>query len=81
MHVELTKPNLRQFIDDQVRAGHFPSAQAVVEAAIEQMMLDHGPLDDATVAAINRADAEYERGEFVEWRDVRDQLRGKYLGK
>ena len=68
-------------IDEQVQAGHFPSAQAAVETAVEQMMLDHGVLDDATVAAIANADAQYERGDFVEWRDVREKLRQKYLGK
>jgi Arc/MetJ-type ribon-helix-helix transcriptional regulator len=81
MQIELSKPKLQKFIDQQVQAGHFASAQAAVEAAVEQMMLDHGVLDDATIAAIAKADAQYERGEFVEWRDVREKLRQKYLGK
>jgi Arc/MetJ-type ribon-helix-helix transcriptional regulator len=81
MQVELTKPKLQKFIDDQVQAGHFPSAQAAIETAVEQMMLDHGVLDDSTLAVIAKADAEYERGDFVEWRDVRDDLRKKYLGE
>jgi Arc/MetJ-type ribon-helix-helix transcriptional regulator len=81
MQVDLTKPKLQKFIDDQVRAGHFPSAQAAVETAVEQMMLDHGVLDDSAVAAITNADAQYDRGEYVDWRDVRDALREKYLGK
>ena len=81
MHVELTKPNLQKFIDEQVKAGHFPSAQAAVETAVEQMMLDHGVLDDETIAAIAKADAEYEQRQFKEWRDVRDELRKKFLGK
>jgi len=81
MHIELTKPKLQKFIDEQVQAGHFASAQAAVETAVEQMMLDHGVLDDSTIAAIANADAQYERGQFVEWRDVRDQLRQKFQGK
>ena len=81
MQIELSKPKLQKFIDDQVQAGHFPSAQAAVETAVEQMMLDHGVLDDSTIAAIAKADEQYERGEFVEWRNVREQLRQKYLGK
>jgi Arc/MetJ-type ribon-helix-helix transcriptional regulator len=81
MQIELNKPTLQKFIDEQVRAGHFPSAQAAVETAVEQMMLDHGVLDDATIAAIANADAQYERGEFVEWQDVRDKLREKYRQK
>jgi hypothetical protein len=45
------------------------------------MMLDHGVLDDPAIAAIANADAQDERGEFVEWRDVRDELRRQYPGK
>lgn len=81
MQVQLTNPELKKFIDEQVRAGHFPSAQAAIETAVIQMMLEHGQLDEQTVAAIANADAEYERGEFVEWRDVRDNLRRTYTGK
>ena len=62
MQIELTKPKLQKFIDEQVQAGHFPSAQAAVETAVEQMMLDHGVLDDPTIAAILNADVQYERG-------------------
>ena len=81
MQVDLNKAKLQKFIDDEVQAGHFPSPQAVVETAVEQMMLDHGILDEETIAAIAKADAEYERGEFVEWADVRDELRRRFLGK
>ena len=81
MQIELSKPKLQKFIDDQVQAGHFPSAQAAIETAVEQMMLEHGVLDDPAAAAIANADAQYARGEFVEWNDVREKLRQKYLGK
>ncbi|HSZ58805.1 MAG TPA: hypothetical protein VK797_24260 [Tepidisphaeraceae bacterium] len=81
MEVELKRPELERFILDQVRAGHFPSAGAAVEAAIEQMMCEYTDLDDESVAAIERADAQYEAGQVVEWRNVRDELRKKYLGK
>jgi len=80
MNVQL-KPELKKFIDAEVRAGHFKSAEAAVETAVTQMMLDHGELDDETIAAIVIADEQYERGEFVEWREVRDELRKKYTGK
>ncbi|HEX4796305.1 MAG TPA: hypothetical protein VH370_21125 [Humisphaera sp.] len=81
MVVQLKKHELEKFIADQVKAGHFASPDAAIEAAVEQMMLDHGALDDETVAAINRADEQYDRGEFVEWRAVRGDLRKKYTGK
>jgi Arc/MetJ-type ribon-helix-helix transcriptional regulator len=81
MHVQLTKPELRKFIDEQVRAGHFPSAEAAIETAVAQMMLEHGELDDGTLAKIAEADAQYDRGEYVEWRKVRSELREKYSSK
>jgi Arc/MetJ-type ribon-helix-helix transcriptional regulator len=75
MQIELSKPKLQKFIDEQVQAGHFPSAQAAVETAVEQMMLDHRVLDDRAIAAIANADAQYERGEFVEWSEMRSAAR------
>src|SRR5437762_11392071 len=60
MNVQL-KPELKKFIDAEVRAGHFKSAEAAVETAVTQMILDHGELDDETIAAIVRADEQYER--------------------
>lgn len=81
MQVQLTKPKLTEFIEGQVKAGHFASAEDAVEAAVEDMMLIHGELTPDIIAAIAEADAQYARGEFVEWHDVRDDLRKKYLGK
>jgi Arc/MetJ-type ribon-helix-helix transcriptional regulator len=81
MQVKLTKPRLKKYIDNQVKAGHFASAQAAIETAVKQMMLDHGELDARTIAAIAKADAQYAWGEFVEWREVRKGLRKKYLGR
>lgn len=81
MVVELKKPELEKFILDQVNSGNYATADAAIEAAVEQMMQEHGELDDQTLAAINRADEQYEAGQFVEWRSVRDDLRKKYLGK
>lgn len=81
MHLEVSKPRLKEFIDSQVKAGHFASPQAAIEAAVEQMMLDHGELDAETVAAIVSADAQYARGEYMNWRDIRSELRKKYTGK
>lgn len=82
MQVQLSKPRLQKFIADQVKAGHYPSVDAAIEAAVEQMMvLEGGELDDRAVAAIERADAQYDSGQFVEWGEVRDDLRKKYLGK
>jgi Arc/MetJ-type ribon-helix-helix transcriptional regulator len=77
MQVELKNSQLEAFIDNQVRAGRFPSPHAAVEAAVEQMRISMEHLDDETIAAIARADDQYARGEYVEWRAVREQMRAK----
>jgi len=68
MTVQLN-PQLQKFIDDQVRAGHFPSADAAVEAAIEQMKLDqaHFELTEAELNAIEESEAQIDRGEYAEF--------------
>ena len=45
--------DIQQFLDEQVKAGHFPSPEAVVEAAIIEMRRADDELDDQTIAAIN----------------------------
>src|SRR5688572_12856045 len=77
------KPELRQFIDEQVRAGHFRSAEDVVEAAVLRLMLDPADeeLDDAALAAIDRADAEFARGEHRPFSEFADELRQRFMRK
>jgi Arc/MetJ-type ribon-helix-helix transcriptional regulator len=69
MQVQLTRPELERFIAQQVEAGHFPSAQAAIEAAVEQMMLagDEFELSDEDVEAINEAEDQIDRGETVDF--------------
>jgi Arc/MetJ-type ribon-helix-helix transcriptional regulator len=80
MQVQLKKPELEKFIDDQVKAGYFPSADAAVEAAIEQMRLDSesDEIDDETAAAINRAEEEIDRGEWVDFEQFAAEMRKKF---
>jgi Arc/MetJ-type ribon-helix-helix transcriptional regulator len=81
MNIQLTKPELKRFIDEQVKAGHFSSPAEVVEAGLARLMLDPQPgePDDETMAAIEEAEAQYERGEGRPWEQVREELRAKYL--
>jgi len=37
-------------------------------------------LDQATLEAIDKAEEEIERGEFVDWDDVRDDIRAEFRG-
>lgn len=82
MQVQLKKPELERFIDEQVQAGHFASPEAAVAAAVEQMMLDRlYEWDEETVAAIDRAEEQIERGQYRDWEQVKAELRAKYPAK
>lgn len=79
--VRMNKPELEAFLDEQVKAGRFPSREAAVEAAVERMMVEESELDDETLTAIDRAEDEIARGEALDWKDVSAELRAKYLGR
>ena len=38
MNVDLRKPEIEQYVDEQVRAGNFPTPEAVVEDALLSAM-------------------------------------------
>lgn len=83
MDISLTKPELRRFIEEQVRGGSFSSPADVVEAGLERLMLDLTPdeLDEETIRSIERAEAEFDRGEDRSFAEVAAEFRKKYLGK
>jgi Arc/MetJ-type ribon-helix-helix transcriptional regulator len=83
MQVRLSKPELERFIDEQVKAGHFPSADAVIEAGVARLMSDSSTdsVDDTTLDAIDAAEDQVERGEFREWKGAAAELRTKFLDK
>lgn len=74
-------PESQKFVDDQVKAGRYRSAEEVVEAALVRLKQDDevDELDAETLAAIDEAEAQYERGEGRPWEQVREELRAKYL--
>lgn len=78
MNLQL-KPELQRFIENQVRAGHFASADAAIEAAVEQMMQasEVDDLDDDTAAAINRAEEQLDRGEGIDFHQFAAEMRRK----
>jgi Arc/MetJ-type ribon-helix-helix transcriptional regulator len=79
--VRMRKPELEQFIDEQVKSGRFESRDAAIEAAVERMMLEDAPLDDATLAAIDEAEEQFEAGQHRDWKEVSAELRAKYLDR
>ncbi|HSI35063.1 MAG: type II toxin-antitoxin system ParD family antitoxin [Phycisphaerae bacterium] len=85
MTVNLTTPELVQFVKEQVDAGRYPDADAVIEAAVEQMMWDArqagAVLTDEDVAAINESDAQIDRGECLTLDEVEAQFRERFKGR
>jgi len=80
MQVQLRKPELEKFIDEQVQAGYFPTPEAAIEAAVAQMMVDQGTdgLTDEDMAAIAESDAQIDRGECIDFDIFAAEMRKKY---
>ena len=73
------KPEIQKFVDEQVQAGHFRSMEEVLEVALTRMMEEEElELDDATIAAINRAEEQYARGEGIDFDKFAVEARKKY---
>jgi antitoxin ParD1/3/4 len=66
-------PDLQKFIDDQLKAGHYESAEALINTAVARLQSEDFTADDlaelrAEIAiAIEQAD----RGELEDW-DIND---------
>jgi Arc/MetJ-type ribon-helix-helix transcriptional regulator len=80
MNVRL-KPELQKSVDDEVKAGNFASADEVIEAGLARLMLDpaSGEVDAETLAAIDEAEAQIDRGEGLSLDDAFARLRKKHL--
>ena len=76
-------PELQKFVEEKVKAGEFQSPAQVVEAGLARLMLDPPPdeLDDETLAAIDRAEAQLDRGEGIPLDEAFQRLRKKHLGR
>lgn len=78
MQICLTKPELAQFVEDQVKAGRYPTAEAVVEAAVQELCDSaRTDLDEQTIGAIHRAEAQFDRGEGIDFATFAKQMRKK----
>jgi Arc/MetJ-type ribon-helix-helix transcriptional regulator len=81
MQIVLRRPDLERFVDEQVRAGRYPSAEAVVEAAIAEFRESaSAELDDDTIAAINEAEEQADRGEGVDLAAFREHMNKRMTG-
>jgi putative addiction module CopG family antidote len=80
MNVTL-KPEARRFVDAQVKSGRFGSPEEVLEAAVDQMMVETElELDDETAAAINRAEEQIDRGEGIDFETFAADWRRRIAG-
>jgi len=80
MVLELSE-SVERYVEAQVKAGHFPSAAALVEAAVMESMATTVTLTDEDLKAIAEADAEFERGEFITFNELSDKIKARYPGK
>ena len=64
-------PEIERLIDEQVKSGRFPTAEAVVEAAVANMRNWNDELGDEDLAAIRESDEQAERGEVIDLADVK----------
>jgi Arc/MetJ-type ribon-helix-helix transcriptional regulator len=83
MSIDISKPELAKFVDDQVKAGRFDSPEQVIEAAIARLMLDPEPegVDAETEAALDRAEAEFDAGGGRSFKEFAAEFRAKHLGR
>ena len=75
------RPEVQEFIDEQVTTGRFSSAEAVIEAAIAEMRQAGDELEDETIAAINEGLEQADRGEGIELNEFRAQFLKRSSGK
>ncbi len=75
------RPEIQRFIDEQVKAGRYPTPEALVEAAVVELRdIDDAELDDATIAAINEAEDQVDRGEGVDLDTFRTRMNQLFSG-
>jgi antitoxin ParD1/3/4 len=77
MNISL-KPETKNFVDEQIRAGRFRSLDEVLEEALSRMMYEDADLDDETINAINRAEAQFDRGQGIDFNVFAAEARRKY---
>jgi Arc/MetJ-type ribon-helix-helix transcriptional regulator len=74
----------QKLLEERMKAGGFPTADDAVRAAL-QRMAEHDAwtgdeIDDETWAAIERAEAQYQRGEGIPVDEAFERIRRKHFG-
>ena len=83
MNIQEMRPDLRKFVEDQVREGKFSSASQVIEAGVERLMHEEQEIqiDDDMWAAIQESEGQIARGEDRDFKEVAAELRKEFLGE
>jgi Arc/MetJ-type ribon-helix-helix transcriptional regulator len=72
----------QKLLEEKLRSGEYGSTDEVVHAALEASKeLQLHSLDDTTLDAIDRAEDQIEQGQVHDWKDVRRQVRARFLGE
>ena len=78
MQLRLQKPDIERFIDEQVKAGRFPNAEAVVETALFLMMEDEVVPTSEDITAFQKSEKQIDSGESVEFGEFAARIRRKH---
>jgi Arc/MetJ-type ribon-helix-helix transcriptional regulator len=79
MQISLSKPDVIQFLEEQVTQGRFDSPEAVVEAALALLQnRESNGLDPETLATIRTSREQLNRGEGRDIRAALGELRQRY---
>jgi Arc/MetJ-type ribon-helix-helix transcriptional regulator len=78
MQLRLQKPDIERFIDEQVKAGRFPNAEAVVESAVFRMMEEEVVPTSEDFAAFQKSERQIDDGESVEFGEFAARMRRKH---
>ena len=75
-------PETQKRIEERMRQGGYPTADDVVHAALDSLDEAYDvEIDAETQAALDRADAEIQRGEYRDFKEVAAELRKRSLGR
>lgn len=78
-------PETQRLLEARMRTGRFATPDDAVRAALQTLGDVEGDaledLDPETLAAIERAEAQGDRGEGRPWEQVREELRARYVNK
>jgi putative addiction module CopG family antidote len=79
MDIRIEQPDIERYIDEQVKAGNFSSAEAVVRDAMARMMEEeHDALTTEDWEAIQESRRQLDRGEGIEFSEVQKQMRQQF---